>query len=219
MKQAVKYLENNKNFFMIIAVIFCAAIILGLVYQPAFIKNYIEGYLKKLLSEIEGKNFFQLFIFICRNNIVAGFFGMVFGMIIAFYPIMIGIFNGYFLGFVLEKAIQTSGVTAVFSLLPHGILEIPALIISLGLGLKMGFGLIYNFFEKHKKNNYAYFLIPLAIFPFILFFILLFSSLGDKRLREHLCYELINSLKVFLYLIIPLLIIAGIIETAGIFLF
>jgi len=69
----------------------------------------------------------------------------------------------------------------LWRILPHGIFELPAVFIALGMGLKFG-GFI---FQKEKI----------------------------KSLREYFW----NSLRVFLFVVLPLLIIAGIIEGTLIF--
>ena len=95
---------------------------------------------------------------------------------------IIAIANGYILGFVSSMSVESAGVASLGKIIPHGIFELPAIFISLGLGLKFG-----TFaFQKNKAKSFKNYLI--------------------------------NSLRVFLLIVIPLLIIAGIIEGTLIFL-
>ena len=89
------------------------------------------------------------------------------------------------LGFVAKKTVAFEGFSILFRLIPHGIFEIPALIISLALGLKLG---MFLFIYKEKNKG-----------------------------KEFLTW-LKSSIKVFIFVIIPLLVIAGIIEGILIFL-
>ena len=93
------------------------------------------------------------------------------------------IVNGYILGFVMLKSVQANGALVLWKLLPHGIFELPALFISLGLGVKLGAFI----FKKNKIKT-------LKIYLF-------------------------ESARVFVFVILPLLFIAAIIEGSLIFLF
>ena len=70
----------------------------------------------------------------------------------------------------------------LWRIFPHGIFELPAVFISLGLGLKLGTFI----FQRNKLKAFAEFFW--------------------------------NSLRVFLFIVLPLLIIAAIIEGSLIFL-
>ena len=94
---------------------------------------------------------------------------------LGFFPVIFAIANGYVLGFVASATVEVQGISILWRLFPHGIFELPAIFISLGLGLK----LMTFIFEKNKL----------------------------KTLKIYLK----NSLRVFLFIIIPLLIIAAVI--------
>ena len=106
---------------------------------------------------------------------------MIFGFLLGIFPVIAAIANGYLLGFVALISVNNGGWFILFKLLPHGIFELPAIFISLGLGLKLGTCI---FRKEILKNFNEYF---------------------------------INSLRVFLFIVIPLLLIAGIIEGSLIF--
>ena len=101
---------------------------------------------------------------------------MIFGVLLGIFPIIAAIANGYLLGFVASISVGNVGFLVLWRLLPHGIFELPAIFISLGLGLKFGTFI----FQKRKLESFKEF----------------FWS----------------SLRVFLLIVIPLLVIAGIIE-------
>ena len=42
-------------------------------------------------------------------------------------------FNGYVIGFILEKSVLIDGLGVLWKLVPHGIFELPAIFISFGL--------------------------------------------------------------------------------------
>jgi stage II sporulation protein M len=141
-----------------------------------FFTEIIGQLLKELVEKTEGMNFPQLLMFIFQNNLLASFVGIIFGIILGLYPLFSGFFNGYVLGFVAGKAVEIDGVEVMWRLFPHGVFELPALLISLALGLRLG------------------------------------VSLFKKNVRKELSYNLRESMRVFLYVIIPLLILAAVIE-------
>ncbi len=122
-------------------------------------------------------SFLQLFVFILQNNLITAFFGLLLGVFLGLFPLLLTFLNGYVLGFVANLSVGIGGFSSLWRLVPHGIFELPALIISLGLGLKLG------------------------MFVF------------SKNPKKQLVYDLENSLRVFLFVILPLLIVAGLIET------
>jgi stage II sporulation protein M len=226
------------------------------------IDSYVTNSVQEIVRETSGLGPFQLIGFIMSNNIKTAFFGFISGIYFAISPIIIIIFNGYVLGFVAEKAVtspvNTEGIFVLWRLLPHGIFEIPAILISIGLGIKLG---LYPFFVREKGKGFLSLLIAFVIFlilsSIIMFVLLAFSGAGissnsisnaenslsnllhnpafsfaffilmalsyvvsiviglkvlsykDKDIVKGI---LADSIRVFVFVIVPLLVIAGIIE-------
>ncbi|MBI2629699.1 stage II sporulation protein M [Candidatus Pacearchaeota archaeon] len=179
--QCWNYLKESKFYIYIIISLFALSILIGFIF-PVFFIEAIKSLLKELAEKTQDMNFMQMFIFIFKNNLTTAFSGMIIGLFLGIFPVIITIINGYVLGFVSSKTADSIGAKFIFALLPHGIFEIPALIISLSLGLRLGMFI----FAKEKSKS--------------------------------LKYNLENSLRVFILIILPLLFIAGIIETLLIFL-
>ena len=172
-----KYLKQSKKFiYAIVGLFFAFALIGFLVPAPEFIQEQIMNLFEDILAKTEGLSTLGLMRFILFNNAKSSFFGMALGILFGIFPIFVTVMNGYILGFVSEMSVSNSGVSSLLSLLPHGIFELPAIFISLAMGLKLG-----TWAFKKDKN---------------------------KFLRE----DLVRILKIFLLVIIPLLIIAAIIE-------
>ena len=209
--QSWDYIKESKNFIYVIMAIFfvfaligfftpalLVAKILKFVHVPAplteqilsFIQEFSEKtaeqilkFIQELLDKTKGMGQFELTKFILFNNLQSSFFGMIFGVLLGVFPLIAAIANGYLLGFVASITVGISGVSVLFRLLPHGIFELPAIFISLGLGLKFGMFV----FQKNKAESFKNYLW--------------------------------NSLRIFLFIVVPLLVIAGIIEGSLIFLF
>ncbi len=181
-KKSLDYLKESKNFiYTIIIVFFIFALIGFFIPVQDSLKNQILEFLKELLEKTQRMSQIELIKFIFLNNLQSSFYGMIFGVLVGLFPVISTIANGYVLGFVALMSVENGGISTLWKLFPHGIFELPAVFISLGLGLKFG--------------------------TFIL----------QKRKLESFKKYLVNSLRVFLLIVIPLLAIAGIIEGSLIF--
>ena len=90
------------------------------------------------------------------NNILASFGTIALGILLLFPSIFILLENGIVLG-IFQKIIGVqNGVAPIWfylSLLPHGIFEIPALIIATALGIRFGSIPLRLLYYEHKANG------------------------------------------------------------------
>ena len=171
------YLKESKNFiFLAIGIFFAFAFLGFFVKLPEEFSNMILDYLKEIILKTENLSSLGLIKFIFLNNLQSSFVGMVFGFVFGIVPILALIANGFVVGFVSAMAVKSAGFGTLLYLLPHGIFELPAIFISLGLGIKFGTFIF-------RKNQL-------------------------KKFRNFLW----ESLRVFIFVVLPLLIVAGIIE-------
>ena len=155
--------------------IFCFFFLIGFTF-PIFFRAEIFNYLSNIVLELEGRGIFGTIVFIILNNLRASFFAVILGILFGIFPLATSVVNGYLVGFVSRGTAETSGIWTLWRLFPHGIFEIPAVILSMGMGLKLGLDL----FGKNKK--------------------------------QRLSHDLKEALRFFVFVILPLLLIAGIIE-------
>ena len=183
-KKSIKYIRDSKKFiYAAIGIFFFFVFFAYFIPAPQFLYDKIIAFIQDLVKQTQGMSQLQIIEFIISNNVKSTFFILIFGAIAGVFPLVSAVANGYMLGFVSFLSVRADGILTLWRLLPHGIFELPAVFISLGLGLKTGSFI----FQKNKI----------------------------KSLREYF----IKSLKVFFLIIIPLLLIAGIIEGTLISLF
>lgn len=176
-KNSWNYVKDSKIFIYAVIGIFLFFILIGFFLPtPSFIYDAIINYIRDILAKTENMSLLNTIFFIISNNVQSTFFGILFGIFFGIFPVINAIINGYLLGFVSSISVANGGILTLWRLLPHGIFELPAVFISLGLGLKLGMFV----FQKNKI----------------------------KSLKDYL----ISSFKAFLLIVIPLLVIAGIIE-------
>lgn len=172
-KMSWQTIKDAKWFIYSIIAIFLTFFLIGYFFPNFFVEEIMQM-IEEMISEFIGIGIFETIIKIFFNNLVASFFAIIFGIIFGIFPIFAAMLNGYIVGFVANHVVKEKGLLVLWRLLPHGIFELPAIFISMGLGVWLGFSL---FQEK-------------------------------KKLKE----KIINGLKTFVTIVIPLLIIAAIIE-------
>ena len=95
------------------------------------------------LPDLEGINIVQLFFFIVYNNVTKSFLWMVLGIIGGIPPIFFVVLNGFFIGhFSYNVALDYSLGFIAAALIPHGVVEIPAILLSSAVGMGLGYALI-----------------------------------------------------------------------------
>ncbi|MBS3071536.1 stage II sporulation protein M [Candidatus Pacearchaeota archaeon] len=171
-KEATKYISESKNYIYSVIMIFVASTIVGFFLSDQL--KFIDKILEQIIDKTVGLNTTELIFFILQNNFQSALFGLVLGIALGILPIINALTNGVLLGYVLERTYPILGASVLFRLIPHGVFELPAIFISLGLGLKLGLGLFHS--SKELKRRFF------------------------------------QSLNTFLMVIVPLLIIAAIIE-------
>lgn len=178
-----QYIKECRNYIFFIVLVFLLAAVVALFYQPPIAVDWIREFIEDLLTRTAGLSRGQMIIFILDNNLKSSFIGLILGLAFGIFPVLIALANGYVLGFVAERSVQIEGLSVLLRLVPHGIFELPAVILALALGTKLGM----FWFVRDKKKEFL------------------------RRLE--------NALRVFLFVILPLLVIAAIIEGILVFSF
>ena len=170
-----KFGRECKWFFVFAFGLFCLTFLIGFAF-PIFFADEIIAFVNELIASLEGMSVVELIGFIFWNNLKASFFAIILGITLGILPLVMLVTNGYLLGFVSREAVAQNGLFVMWRLLPHGIFELPAVILSIGIGLKIGAGMLGKDVKKKLKYNFK------------------------------------EGLRFFVFVILPLLLIAGIIE-------
>jgi len=155
--------------------IFALTFLIGFAY-PQIFRTEIFLFIEELMAMLEGKGMLELTGIIFVNNMKASFFAIILGIGIGIFPLVTGVVNGYLLGFVSREAVNVGGLSVLWQLAPHGIFELPAVLFSIGIGLKIGADMYSGKVGKKLKHNFK------------------------------------EGLRFFVFVVFPLLLVAGIIE-------
>ena len=176
-QEALSYIYNSKNYIFSVAGLFLFFLLLALLFPtPEVIAEQVKELIKGLVEKTQGLGTLELILFILQNNLMVSLIGLLLGFILGIVPFIFTISNGYVLGYVFKLVVSADGASSLWKIILYGVFEIPAVFISLGLGIKLG------------------------------------TSLFAKNSVEEFFRRLVLSLKVFVFVVVPLLIIAAIIE-------
>lgn len=180
-KKSRIYLKKSKNYIWFISILFLITGLIGFFY-PFFFEKEILNIIEGLVKETQGLGLWGLIKYIMFNNIKSAFSGIIFGFLLGIIPLSITIINGYILGFVANKSVSIDGFSILWKLIPHGIFEIPAILISVGLGLKIGMFIFTNKSKKINKEFLNWFLDSLRVFIFIIIPLLILAAIIEGSL-------------------------------------
>ncbi|WP_406657970.1 stage II sporulation protein M [Methanolobus sp. ZRKC2] len=176
------YFRELKPYIIASTTLFVLAMIAGYIAYgliPEFSADSLSG-LEEIAEMLQNLSAFEIMLFIFFNNATKMFAAILLGPIFGLVPIAFLLLNGFVLGvFVHLQIIENGALFIIAGLTPHGIIEIPMLLISSAIGLKLGHETFKIILGKP-------------------------SNLKD---------ELIKGVQFFLYILLPLIFLAAVIET------
>jgi len=140
-----EYVRRLKPLFAICVIGFSFSLFTGYVLGDKIPQTLLEEIVGSLpdLGELD---ITMIFLFIIFNNVIKSFVWMILGVIGSIPPLFFAVLNGFFLGhFTYNIALETSFGFIVAALVPHGIIEIPTILLSSAAGMGLGYALINRF--------------------------------------------------------------------------
>ena len=140
-KDDVAYLRSIRGYILLSVLLFAGSAILGFVAasrDPQLVVIYMEE-IESKLGWILGLSPPMMMGFIFLNNLFASTIAMLLGIGFGIVPALAAVLNGVVLGVIGYHAIETIGVMyLVAAILPHGIIELPTVLICIGVGFRLG---------------------------------------------------------------------------------
>jgi len=192
----------------VITTLFLFSIAAGLLTanNPPDVIAQIIDQLSAIFETIDPNDSLEVFTFILTNNLTAVLTVIVAGILFGISPMMSSILNGYIIGVVSGLAILESQASLLFiGLIPHGIIEVPALVIALAIGLHLG----RDFWHTLNKVKLKSALLTRSDkITWWQKYLILLSDVINLTSRK-----LISALKLVWYLLVPLIVMAALIES------
>ena len=131
---------THRKYVIAITLIFAASLIAGYGYavlNPTESARFVEE-LSAEFGWLMDLSLPQIFLVIFLNNAIKALLAIIFGLLI-FVPVGFVAYNGWIIGIVVCEQVRTSGyMSVVAGILPHGIIELPMIIVSAALGTRLG---------------------------------------------------------------------------------
>jgi stage II sporulation protein M len=141
--------RNIHRYLISLTALFVTAFLLGF-FAPIPGKINLFGALKDAFEPFLTLSPWKMFFFILLNNSAKSFAILLSGILFGLVPLVAVATNGYVLGVAYLFASEKVGyVLAAKAVLPHGVLEIPAVIIAASYGLWLGF----TFTNQIRQRN------------------------------------------------------------------
>ncbi len=153
-----------KHYFIASFLVFVAGIILGYGNADqfqAFLDGQLQG-MKSIVQNISTKDNPQLwmFWFIFLNNSIKSVMMIFSGVLFGIVPLSFLVINGMLLGYIVGIAAPEVGQWEFVAkgILPHGIIEIPAIVVASAYGIRFG-GImlkgLFNLFRPSRQGQFA----------------------------------------------------------------
>ena len=100
---------------------------------------HLQDLLKQFAKVFQGMPKLKLAAAIFLNNSLKTLLAILLGPLLGLAPLIFLIVNGAILGAVIPVAVESRGLwISIMTIVPHGILELPAIFIGTSIGLKLG---------------------------------------------------------------------------------
>lgn len=185
LKQFWLDLLASKHYIIAALMVFLAGWLLGV--NDSGLSSFLQGSsdsLKDIAGKIANSAHPQLylFLFIFLNNAIKAILFIYLGAFLGLWPLSVLLINGMMLGYALTTHPSGSPVLLFMKgIMPHGILELPAIIVACAYGIRFGGVLIKSFFmllspqrRAGAKSEVIHFLkmtLPLVVILTIVLFI------------------------------------------------
>lgn len=162
-----------RPYFFILSVLFALAFLAGMLAPPSIRGGLTEAF--RLATEIyRNQTGGNVFLFILLNNLIATILMLLLGVAFGIISVFATGFNGFLLGVLCREASRIAGSgQAALSILPHGIFEVPALLLAAAYGLWLGVAVLQRARGrkdrdiggqlKHALRKYATVVVPLLV--------------------------------------------------------
>ena len=152
-----EYLYSLRFYCLFVSIIFIGSIVIG---YAGFLSDVFSAPLEWIEELSEGiKDFTDLypawlifmvfFVVIFLNNAFTCFLDIILGPLLGIFPLFSVILNGGLIGWFAQE----EGLIVFLAIVPHGMFEIPAFLLSAAIGLKLGREVLKRKEERHLKDE------------------------------------------------------------------
>jgi len=127
-----------KPYVLFLTLVFAAFFLAGIVAPPP-VRKAAASAVQLVADSYRGVAGGTLFFYVLFSNVMVSILILVTGVLVGIVPILSVGSKGFFLGAAFRQAAETAGYAkAVWKILPHGVFEIPAILLAASYGLWLG---------------------------------------------------------------------------------
>lgn len=149
-KDDIAYLKSIRVFIGMSVLIFAVTIVMGY-YAAQLNSDLATNMLKEfeMLKWITQLPLPEIMVIIFLKNLLSCIMSVLLGLGLAIVPLLVDTSNGFLLGVVLYGVLQKEGLLYFLAgVVPHGIIELPTVLMSIGIGFRLGYLLALTFFGE-----------------------------------------------------------------------
>lgn len=140
-EQALQYIKDMRREIGFVSILFVLSMAIGYVVAimyPDMVMQSLEE-LEGVVELLKHLSLIQIMFLIFLNNALKSLLILVLGIGFGIVPLLFIVYNGYFLGIFSHKILMEQSLLYLMGgLLPHGIIEIPMVVISAAIGIRLG---------------------------------------------------------------------------------
>jgi stage II sporulation protein M len=115
---------------------------------------------------------YMIMMIIFFKNFMACIMSALLGLGLGLLPLLVVVTNGFMLGVVSYNVLQKAGPLYLLAgILPHGIIELPVVLVSIGLGFRLGYLVALSIFGEKadiaKETRVAMHMLAFRIMPLL----------------------------------------------------
>lgn len=154
MQKDSEYINSLKRYILAAAGIFFFMLIIGVLVSelnPAS-SGHLLAMMREAFSMITSLDPFSRMIEIFKNNVRNSLLALVLGTGLGIVPFIVAAANGLVLGMLTDFVSRQQGALFVLAaIIPHGIIEVPMVLISVGIGFRLGH-VVYMFLNGVRTD-------------------------------------------------------------------
>ncbi|NYT00455.1 MAG: stage II sporulation protein M [Methanocellales archaeon] len=179
-KEAIKYLNYLKGYIVFVSLMFTVSTLMGYWYSglnPSF-ANQTSADIGEMFAFVEALNPLAIMLIIFLNNSIKCLIALLFGIGFGLIPLVFVTYNGFLIGTIFLVIGKLEGLLYVLiAIVPHGIIELPMVLISAAIGIQLGHDLLNTLVGKNadikkdfKKGTsfYLNWILPLLFFSAVI---------------------------------------------------
>ena len=154
---SISGLKRIKYYILVVTIAFLLGGLLGVFYWNVLGEQLFES-MSGIVEEITVNPLYTYAYILSHNLLIVVVIGFLLGVTIITPP-LVALFNGLGISSIVVYVQEKLGIPAiisVYSMLPHGVFEIPALIMSTATGVDFGVTLWKKIFRRIEKEEYIH---------------------------------------------------------------